>query len=214
MKKIIVGCLLSLITYGAYAWQFEGGVGESYFPDSGNGVYYEDGPNFPHSLSLHEPAFEFGVTGDIGSSFGWHADLVDLGSVKTDATVDSSDANYSPSTGGCNGPCAPTETMHGSGSIIGIALTGEVHHEYYGFRLAAEAGPFIFVPQWSVTISNPYGSTTYRYASTVQVGAVLGASVGRGPYSLAFQYFFDRTKGSPSPGIWTGTYLLVARYKF
>lgn len=202
------------MTCGAYAWQFEAGVGESYFPDSGNGVYYEDGPNYPHTLNLHSPAFEFGITGDIASSFGWHADLVYLGSVKTDAVVNSNDANYSPATGGCNGPCAPTENMHGSGTITGIALTGEVHHDYGGFRLAAEAGPFVFIPQWQVTISNPLGSYNYKYASNVQIGAVLGASLARGPLSVGFQYFFDRTRGSPVPGIWTGTYLLIAKYKF
>src|ERR1700677_537349 len=151
VKKLTLLVLWPPILAHAYSWlQFEADVGQSHYTGSGSGTYYEDGPNFPHTLNFTKVGAEAGVTGNLvqRETWGvdWHADYVNLGYESFDGLVDSDDANFNPQTGGWNGPCAPTARFLGGGTVSGIALTLEPLYDYRGVRYGVLAGPFIYRP--------------------------------------------------------------------
>lgn len=218
---------LGCVAAGAHAqdwFQFEAGLGESYAPNMGNGVWYENGAQYPHTLDMHSLAGEVGITGDLpipplhvlGQTvrFAYHVDAVHLAHIHTDAQVDSSDANYNATTSTCMAPCAPNIRMVGDGSVNGLALTIEPYLQEGKYRFGVEAGPFIFRPTWNLADWTTTGPIVMVHDPLIQVGWVAGVEVSRGPWSIAAQYFYDRTRGDKIPAPWTGTYLLMARYRF
>lgn len=220
-----LGCAAATANAESF-FQIEAGIGGSAYRDSGDGLWIQEG--FEHKLQLTAPAFEVGFTGDIlqRPSWGvsWHADWVWLGTIHTQSMATPSDANYNTKTKSCNGPCWPLANYMGAGHDQGLIFTIEPHYDTGGWRFGVEAGPYIHRSTWSVDVTgwcatqdaapiNLHVTNTPKW----KVGAVIGASVSRKNFTLAYQYFWNRTPVSPSepyPPIWRGTHLLVAKYKF
>jgi hypothetical protein len=207
-------------------FQIEAGIGGVAYKGSADGLWVQEG--FPHKLELTAPAVEVGFTGDIiqRPSWGisWHSDWVWLGTIHTQSLATPSDDNYNTKTKLCNGPCWPLANYMGSGHDQGFIFTIEPHYDVGGWRFGVEAGPYIHRATWSVDVTGwrptPDAAPVNLHVRNTpkwQVGAVIGASVSRNNFTLAYQYFMNRIPVSatePYPPIWSGTHLLVAKYKF
>lgn len=223
MKKLVLAILMTFVAVTAHAesWlQFEGAIGNSHYTGSGSGTYYEDGVNFPHVLNFTRVGYEVGVTGPImqRGNWGvdWHADYVYLGRESFDGMVDSNDANYNPSTGGCNGPCAPTEHMWGGGSVRGIDFPLEPYYTYRGIRFSALVGPFVYRPTMSMSYTAPSGITySYNSPDNIRISLMYGAQISYKNVFIRYEHFTDRSSGGVvDPGIQTSTNMLSLGYRF
>ena len=203
----------------AHAWNLELGAGPTRFDTHGNGTWYQVG--FPHTLKLTSWGALLGVADDVTPHWAVHIDAVYLGSVHTDAIATPVDSNYNPQTHTCNGPCVARSRFVGDGNLWGISVTAEPHLTWRGLSWAVEAGPFVGFPRWGVTVHDwvPGPGAEPRTIhvdnhSRVLLGAVVGASVGHGPWRLGARYYFDQTQHSPYPAIWRHTASLMLLYSF
>ena len=201
------------------------GIGASVYSKGPDGYWYQDA--FAHKLRLEAPAFEVGLTGPIYQSANWgvdwHADWAWLGMVHTDAKAVPLDANYNTKTKGCNGGCLPLADYRGSGHAQAFFLAIEPHYDIGKWRFGVEAGPSLYHASWTEDVSNivynnwQTAPVSMRLASTDgwRLGAVVGASISRGPFSLVYQHFFMKSSSSnPGPPIWHSVDSLFARYTF
>ena len=214
----VVGVLAIRAAWGA---QVEIGTGIAHASTNGNGTWYQEG--FAHTLDLTQPAFEVGLTGRITPHMAWHVDAVSLGRYASNSLDVLPDANYSPtSPTHCNGPCNPLANFIGSGRVYGVqALLSR--HTAGAWRVGVEGGPFLYHETWRLDVPNWYApdGTYYdiqTYGSQWAWGAVVGATVAHGPWSLALRYYTDG-KGFNGhvgnwPPLWSGQTVVMIGYRF
>lgn len=84
-----------------------------------------------------------------------------------------------------------------------------------------EHGLFPYVWHWSETVdgwSNQPGMTPHTIAANsgrnLSLGEVVGVSVSRGPFTVAYRHYFLPTQGGTVPPIWRGADMVEVRYKF
>lgn len=215
----------SQTAYAESFFQIEAGIGGSAYQRGPDGLWIQDG--FEHDLHLTAPAIEAGLTGNIyqASRWGvsWHADYVWLATVHTQGLATPSDANYNLQTKSCNGSCWPMANYLGSGHNSGFILTLEPHYDYAGWRFGVEAGPYLFKNTWSVDVQG-WRSTPDAAPENIHVenkaqwklGYVVGASVGYKNFRLNYQYFANKegvTASNPYPPVWSGTHVLLIKYR-
>lgn len=201
------------------------GIGAAQFSDKGDGTWYQQSQ--PYGLSLSVPTITLGLTGDLYTrgdwGVAWHADYVWLGNVSADCSCTPVDANYSTTTHMKNNTVdVPDALFSGHGQVQGVALTVEPYYWSHGFRFAAEAGLFPYLWHWSETVNNwsdRPGMTPYTIAANsgrnLSLGEVVGVSVSRGPFTVAYRHYFLPTQGANGvPPIWKGADMLEVRYKF
>jgi hypothetical protein len=203
------------------------GAGVSRYETKSDGVWYQEG--MQHDLGLSAPVLSAGFTGPLWAreSWGvdWHVDYVSLGHVSSQCECTPDDANYNTHTHSlvANPHQVPDANFVGNGNAQGIAFTLEPYFRYSGWRFGLEGGAFAYRPSWDMTIYNWQGDTsvpaqtlTANTPHAIQLGAVVGISVGRGPLSVTLQHYVLPTKfdNTHSPAIWKGADVLLIRYKF
>lgn len=225
-KSIITACVAGLITSAcvtqcAHAESFfevEAGLGASHVKDMGDGTWIQQGaPN--NRERVNSPAFMVGLTGALyqGSRYDvrWHADYVYLGSVS--ASVDGvPDAYYDPSThqvaSGYTGRYSP---FNGQGHTQGVAVTADVGYTTHGYRIGAEAGPWVYWQTWHESLFNLDNQwQDLSHKTVAQVGYVVGANVSRGPWSVSYRYYGMKAKWNPYPGLATSAHMVTLNYRF
>lgn len=226
MKHVILAGTLCLVALAAHAVDFEIAVGQTRYADRGNGFWYQEGPGLPYDLNLKSTGLQLGVAGSLTDWLDWHATYVYLGRANSDAIATPDDNNYDLVAKQCRGECIARSRFRGSGDVHGIALTLEPHLDIQGWRLGAMAGPFLYVARWEVRVDDwipaaGYGPPKTIYAhhqAKLNLGAVIGLSIGRGPVSIQYQRFFDMPRSNESAGdfppIWRRTDMLSLRYRF
>lgn len=208
--------------------QLELGAGASLYQKQADNTWYQQGMS--HDLGLSAPVLLAGFTGPLYSreSWGidWHVNYVSLGHVSSQCECTPVDADYSTQTHALISPTpvsVPNANFVGNGNAQGVALTLEPYFKYRGWRLGAEAGLFPYRPDWDVTVynwSNSPGMPTRTISVStphgIQIGKVVGVSVGRGPFSVAYQHYFLPTRydSTHSPAIWKGADVVEVRYRF
>lgn len=216
----------------------EAAIGGAAYQRGPNGLWMQDG--FQHELHLTAPATEVGFTGNIIQrqywGIDWHADWAWLGTVHTNALVPSANTNTTsgrwvgPDLVGvnaanpCSGPCNNLSRFIGSGHDQGFMLTLEPHADYGGWRFGIEAGPYIHRSTWSEDVLNWVSSPGaapqnihVAYKPQWLLGYVAGASVGYKNFSITYQYFGNKVNGTasnPYQPIWSGTHMLLAKWRF
>lgn len=217
---------LALLAPAAHALDFEVAVGATQFADRGNGFWYQEGPGLPYSLGLKSTGLQLGVAGQVSSWLDWHATYVYLGRANSDAIATPDDRNYDFQNHRCIGECIAHSRFRGSGDVHGISLTLEPHVDYKGWRLGVMAGPFLYVARWEVRVDDwipfegagPPKTIYARQTPKLNLGAVIGVSIGRGPVSIQYQRFFDQPRSNEPAGdfppIWRRTDTLSIRYRF
>lgn len=225
MKKILLGALLAS-PIAAQAVDFEIGLGVSKFNTLADGMWYQEG--FPHRLDLQRPAASVGISGPVNDWLRWRVAYHYLGNVGSSAYAVPDATDYVDGVGGynlqtksCNGECGPTRMFVGHGNLQGIAITLEPHFDYRGFQFAIEGGAWIYHANWHVTAYNNFDKPNqwpaveeYRYSRKIDVSYTVGASISRGNWTVAYQYFKTPARNMPFPVIWSNVQLLSLRYKF
>jgi hypothetical protein len=204
------------------------GAGVSRYGTQGDNTWYQQG--MQHQLGLSAPVLSAGLTGPLYTrekwGVDWHVDYVSLGHVSSQCECTPVDANYSTQTHALINPM-PVNVQNanfvGNGNAQGVSITIEPYFRYRGWRIGAEAGLFPYRPDWDVSVYNwsatPGAATQTVHAHTpngLQLGKVVGVSVGRGPLSLSYQHFILPTKydSAHSPAIWSGADVLMVKYRF
>lgn len=196
-------------------FQLEAGIGAAHSADQGDDIWIQQG------LGSHEQLNSFawmvGVTGEPVNHLAWHIDFVDLGRVAAQ-TPAVGDSEYNTQTHQViRGAAMPNYTVpfSGSGRTMGIALTLEPNYTWRGIRFGAEAGPFIYRATWNETVWNHDGTIMQiDHKPQIQVGYVLGASVGYKNFAVAYRFYADKTKWHPVPGLVSKTSTLMLTYRF
>lgn len=225
MKSLLALALLTA-SISAHAAQVEVGLGQSR-AETTNSVWYEQG--LPYTMHIKPPAFMVGVTGDLTPSVAWHADVVDLGRMSVDSwDVPVDQTQYDWQHGGCKGPCPPLVHVLGSGQVLGVALTAEPHMQIGSATVGVEAGPFVYIAQWQMSVPNWQeatgvsgnvdwqGSSSLSYSNTLRpiLGGVVGVSISDGRWGLSLRHYFVSKTGGAFPALWCGIDTLMIIYKF
>jgi hypothetical protein len=206
--------------------QLEMAIGGTRYAAQGDNVWYQQG--MPHALRLNAPMWSLGLTGPIyrTASWGvdWHVDYVNLGNASSDCTCTPVDANYDVANHRkLNLYDAPDAHYHGNGRAQGIALTLEPYVLYRGWRVGVEGGLFPYRPAWeedvtgwSWTAAAPVQNVHLGTPHAVQWGKVVGASIGRGPFRVAYKHYFLPTRFTDAapPAIWRGADVLELKYVY
>lgn len=226
MRALLLAGVLALLAPAAYAVDFEIAAGHTKYADRGNGFWYQEGPGLPYDLNLKSTGLQLGVADSITDWLDWHATYVYLGRANSDAIATPDDNNYDFENHRCKGECIAYSRFRGSGDVHGIALTLEPHVDYMGWRLGVSAGPFLYVARWSVTVDDWIPAAGYGppqniradHKAKLNLGAVIGVSIGRGPVSIQYQRFFDMPRSNEPAGdfppIWRRTDMLSLRYRY
>lgn len=221
-RALLLACAL-LTSPAAHAIDFEVAVGRTQYKDRGNGFWYQEG--LPYDLNLRSTGAQIGVTDSINNWLDWHATYVYLGRANSDA-IGTSDEDYDYQNHVCkSNPCHSQSRFRGSGDVHGIALTLEPHVDWKGWRLGVSAGPFIYVARWHERVDGfnpgpgqPLQTIDVYLKPKINVGAVLGLSIGRGPITVQFQRFFDLPRSNEPagdfPAIWRRTDMISLKYRF
>jgi hypothetical protein len=203
------------------------GAGISRYETQGDGTWYQEG--MQHDLGLSAPVLLGGFTGSLytreSRGIDWHIDYVSLGHVSSQCECTPIDANYNTTTHSliANPVPVPNANFVGNGSAQGIALTIEPYVRYRGWRVGAEAGLFPYRPYWDVVatgwVVQPGNAPQTVYADTphgIQLGKVVGLSVGRGAFSVAYQHYILPTRFDTqhSPAIWKGADVILLKYRY
>lgn len=200
----------SLSVHAESFFQVEAGLGAAHTKDVGDGTWIQY--QMPHEEKLNSPVYVVGVTGPVFVkgvfSLRYHIDYTYIGNI-TAGCVCVSDADYSN-----HHYASETHRFSGFGHIQGVSFTLEPGYEWHGFRFAVEAGPWIFWETWHEYNDTPWGPDHLSHKATPQLGWVAGASVSRGPFTLAYRYYNEPQKWNPYPGIQGGTHMLMMKYTF
>lgn len=201
------------------------GAGVTWYKPLGNGTWIQYG--MKENLDLRAPMWTVGFTGPIYTrekwGVDWHVDYVNLGHVSSDCWCTQYDRDYDLKNRRAVSPNVPLAEFVGSGYAQGIALTLEPYYRYRGFRIGVEAGLFIYRPTWDETEIG-YQDTPESAPISVSVhtshaalyGKVIGVSIGRGPFRVAYKHYVLPTKFDDHhyPALWHGADVIEAKYVF
>lgn len=201
--------------------KWEIGAGFTRYNLAEDGRWYQSGMQH-NRVDASAPALSIGLTGPLYSSekwgVDWHADYVNLGRMSSDC-VCTSDENYDNKAHRMiSAEGAALARFQGAGRAQGIALTIEPYYLYRSWRFGVEAGLFVYRPQWDVhmqTIApDTNGIIDPHTPNNPQIGRVVGASVGKGPWRVAYRHYFLPTKYDAThyPAIYTGADVVEVKY--
>jgi hypothetical protein len=197
--------------------RLEVGAGYAQQVDVSDGVWWQQGAA-QQSIDLRSPALLAGLTGTAYAhgnwSLDWHADYVYMGTV-TASCVCVPDANYDPHAHVVHGVPDYESPFGGAGHTQGIALTLSPGYAWNGWRVGAEAGPWVFWQTWHE--QQVFAGTTpmdMSHRTQAQLGWVAGLRVERGAFGLSARYYDMPQKWNPYPGISRGAYVIMGTWRF
>ncbi|CAH2911476.1 MAG: hypothetical protein CPSOU_1997 [uncultured Paraburkholderia sp.] len=212
-----LGCAAAS-AHAEQSWfQFEAGIGATHIKDMGDGTWIQEGARSNHE-NKNSPALMAGFTGQLYASGNWdvryHADYVYIG--KFSASVDGVPDEYDPVKHKIvDYKGERFSPFDGQGHVQGVPLTLDVGYTYRGWRVAAEAGAWVYWQTWHESLYDLSGQwCDLSHKTHAQVGYVVGARVERGPMSLSYRYYSIKQSWNPYPGLATGAHVLMATYRF
>lgn len=202
-------------------FQIEAGIGAAQIADMGDGTWIQQGaPNNREQKTT--PAFLIGLTGPVyvrgAFDLRWHADYAYIGefSASVDGVPDEYyDAVHHQVLPAWHETGARYSPFSGHGHLQGVPLTLDAGYTVNGWRIGAEAGPWIYWQTWHESLyalDNEWHDLSHK--TRVQVGYVLGASVSRGNFGVAYRYYNVGQSWNPYPGLATGAHVLMMQYRF
>lgn len=203
----------SLFSPNAHAVDLEVGLGQTRYDcmSHGDGIWQQT--YFAHSTDCNDPAYLIGVTGNADEyaptdGMKWHIDYVYLGKVKNWSIITPDDYNYRSDVGRLDTSKALVN-MYGRGSVQGVAFTLAPYKKFGEYEVSLEAGPYIHKPKWDVNVpdycevtGDPTFNSEYRHNPKIQPGAVVGAGITKGDWTLTWKIYFVQTSGDMYTGIW------------
>lgn len=235
-----VGCAAAS-AHAEQSWfSFEAGIGASSAVKVGDGIWYNAG--MTHNTSTQSIAGRAGIQFNLIDAaprsfvpgvrmhltynyFGhWNWDAI----AGEDAPPDQS-YGYNVKTQQCNNEnCGEFREFKSSGNIQAIALTIEPYWDLGNrWTVGIEAGPALYRAQWSATATalatsarfGPAGSVeNFHHSPRLYLGAMVGASVSKGPFSARLDYIYSPDRfmqsGGDVPQGVKGVYMLTVNYAF
>lgn len=221
---------------------FEAGIGVSHYATGSDGEWYQQG--MTHSLRTNTPAWRLGIQvnaidhqpGSYVPGLAFHLAYLNLGylGLSSPAAPDkdpyytANGGYYDPQQQRCVGNCKDVRYFNSGGRMQVIALTAEPFWTKGAWRFGVEAGPALFHVQWNATATNPLPTTFWGPAGRTEtftadphweVGAIAGLSVGRGPFSVRYDYVWAKQHnfsgtGGYVPAGWRGAHVVTLNYTF
>jgi hypothetical protein len=246
MQRFVIAAILVASQTFANAGtlvQFEAGAGVTSATKVGDGIYYSQG--FSHDTPNGSYGGRIGVvvTPVYAPVRSWvpglriHADYYNFGKVRWssinpqdegDFTSVGQQGGYNVKTHSCvDNNCGVFRKFDSTGGIQTIALTVEPYWNIGGeWTLGIEAGPALYRSTWTTEATaladgrfGPAGTVeTLSHSPTLQVGALAGVSISRGPFSVRANYLYApvaykaNTKDVPA-GI-KGEFMLSINYTY
>jgi len=237
-----LGCAAATQARAESFFQIEAGVGITSATKLGDGMYYSRG--FSHStpngsyggrvgivlnaIDAHPRSFVPGLR--------LHLDYYNFGKVRWSSVnpQDAADFDGTGTTGGyniktqtCNdGNCGTFRRFDSTGGIQAIALTIEPYWDLgAGWQFGIEAGPALYRSTWTAVATalsdGRFGAAgtqeTLSRSPAIQLGALAGVSVARGPFSVRANYLYAPagrlTNGNIPAGV-KGEWMLSLNYTF
>lgn len=237
-----LGCV-AVTAHAESFFQLEAGLGASHYTRLGDGMYFDQG--LSHKTPLNSFAGRAGIVMNVIDApvRSWvpglrvHATYVYWGSLNWTATVaedasntvnNGSPGGYSPQTKSClNNYCGSMRQFNSSGNTQSLNLTLEPYWNVGGdWTVGVEAGPAVYFGPWK---SNYVALEDGRFgpAGTVEpnshrvvphMGALVGASVSKGAFSVRYEYLFApasyATVGGSIPSGVKGAHMLTVNYTY
>lgn len=226
-------------------FQIEAGIGITSATKVGDGIFYSKG--FSHSTPNGSYGGRVGIVMNAieaePRSFvpgvRFHLTYQNFGKVRWSSINPQDEADfssqgqrggYSLASQSCvDGNCGAMRKFDSTGGIQSLSLTIEPYWDLGGgWQFGVEAGPAIYRSTWTAIATTmqdserfgPAGAQeTLTHMPTIQVGALAGASVSKGPFSVRVNYLYapvkfggDHPKNVPA-GI-KGEWMLSMNYKF
>jgi hypothetical protein len=225
MKYLLIVLLFLLAPMvRAQAVRVELGAGYNLYHPVVDGTWYQRGE--PHKLQLSSPSFYLGFTGTAyeGEHFGvnWHAGYLDLGQLSASCYCLIDDADYS-SKGHrrIREPQYPNAHYSGSGKVRGVLVMVEPYVLWHGYRIGAELGVLPYRPRYDEIVTDWRGPGTNAPLSgaihtshALQRGTMVGLSIGRGAWSVAYEFYRlpMLSNRSVAPPLWTAAHQVMFRF--
>ncbi|CAB3742440.1 hypothetical protein LMG24238_06883 [Paraburkholderia sediminicola] len=119
---------------------------------------------------------------------------------EADFTTVGQQGGYNVATQSCvNGDCGTFRKFDSTGGIQALALTVEPYWDLgSGWQIGLEAGPALYRSTWTAVATaesdgrfGPAGTQeTLTHPPKIQVGALVGAAVAKGPFSVRVNYLY------------------------
>jgi hypothetical protein len=244
LKIITTGVVTMALASGVQAeswFQIEAGVGVTSAQKVGDGIFYSKG--FSHSTPNGSYGGRAGVVLNLIDApvRSWvpglrmHADYYNFGKVKwssmnpqdeADFTSIGKQGGYNVKTGACvDNNCGVMRQFNSTGGIQAIAITVEPFWNIGGsWQLGVEAGPALYRATWTSVATamsdgrfGPAGTQeTLSHQPQVQLGALAGFSVSRGPIAIRANYLYApvayKADSSDVPAGIKGEFMLSVNY--
>lgn len=226
--KYLMGLLLALLVVASHAQpvHVEIGVGRNLYHPVVDGTWYQLGES--HKLDLAAPSFYLGLTGTAYESehYGvrWHAGYQDLGQLSASCYCLIDDNDYSSKLHRrIREPQYPNAYYTGRGKVRGILLMAEPYVRVGAWRIGAEVGLLPYRPSYDELVTNWRGPGTNEPLSgmlhtshALQHGEMLGFTIGRGAWSLAYEYYRlpMNSRRADVPPLWTASHQLMVRFSW
>lgn len=219
-------------------FQFEAGIGASRYNHGPDDLWYQE--SMQHSFHLSAPAWRIGVQMNainyephsLIPGLTLHLAYLNFGqaSIRSLAAPDEDPDVFNSQNGGfynlathtCDKYCGPERAFVSGGRLQAFALTAEPFWEIGKWRLGVEAGPSLFRSTWDATATSltdtpywgPAGSIeNFHHTAKWEVGAVVGASVGYGPWSIRYDFLYAKSKNDPTtPPGFSGAHMVTVGY--
>jgi hypothetical protein len=222
-------------------FQIEAGLGVTSAQKVGDGIFYSKG--FSHSTPNGSWGGRVGVVMNLIDAPGrsimpglrMHADYYNFGKVKWSSMNPQDEADFSSigqqggynvKTGACiDDNCGVFRKFDSTGGIQAIALTLEPFWNIGGgWQLGIEAGPALYRATWTSVATamsdgrfGPAGTQeTLSHQPQVQLGALAGVNVSRGPIAIRANYLYApvayKADSSDVPAGIKGEFMLSLNY--
>lgn len=230
-------------------FQIEGGAGVGEYTREGPGIYYSPPFAAKVPVTAFAFRAGIVLTPIIAAPHSWvpglriHGDYLNFGAISWSAqspedSIDPAFAvahlpgGYQNKGSGCiNNNCGQMSDFESFGRIQAIGLTLEPYWNFgSGWTIGVEAGPAIYRDTWvtHATVETSYGINELGPVGTVHtlttqpklhVGALVGASISKGPFSVRYNYIFARKASTGNldnqsmSGV-NGAHMLTLNYTF
>lgn len=180
---------MSAYCIGLMCLQF--GLGVSHANPQDSGIWYMQGPQYPHTLALNSPNGLIGV-----QSESFRIGIEYLGRFEANAAAV---ATNDPSKVACAPGCFPISSQwHGTGRVMGLYATGVARSgPWY-----VEGGPFLYRATWNEHVDDWRNPSIAGYpvqpvnisSDRTSLGALIGAGyrAGRLEYGIGIHLCPDR----------------------
>lgn len=240
MTALAAGMALACTAHAESFFQVEAGVGITSAVKLGDGMYFSRG--FSHDTPNGSYGGRVGIVFNAieARPRSWvpglraHLTYYNFGKIRW-SSVDPQDAadftgtpgGYNVATQSCNDSnCGTFRRFDSTGGIQAIALTAEPYWDVgRGWQFGLEVGPALYRSTWTSVATamadGQFGAAgtqeTLSHNPHIQVGALAGVSVSRGPFSVRANYLYapvGRSTAKDVPAGIKGSWMLSLNYAF